>query len=145
MAARAAVLLTLLGAPLLLARAASPAAGFGAIGATFAALFVGSGFVAFFATARSPTTVSPTHHGRLTLQIAPLLEQQTGFAAGGFVISLLLALAGVGTAAHPNSEIGGIVVCFTIAAGALYGLAFFSILGYRLDGNPIEPFTTEQK
>ncbi|MEA3181073.1 MAG: glycoside/pentoside/hexuronide:cation symporter, family [Gammaproteobacteria bacterium] len=288
-AARAAVLLTLLGAPLLLARAASPAAGFSTIGATFAALFVGSGLVAFFATARSPATASPTHHGRLTLQIAPLLEnrpfafvtlaflfvnladavfsgtlvyyvtkvmhrnaaligvlypvgsvtgilctplwalaanrfgktlacrvalamnalccllpllfpagvswlmypfmclyglfntgarllpsamvpdtveldqqrtgerregvmfglfvfvQQTGFAAGGFVISLLLAVVGVGSAAHADSEIGGIVVCFTIAAGALYGLAFFCILGYRLNRNPVEPFATEQK
>jgi glycoside/pentoside/hexuronide:cation symporter, GPH family len=286
-AARAAILFTLLCAPLLLARAAAPAAGFAAIGVTFGGLFVASGLVAFFATARSPATTSTVHHGRMTLQIAPLVEnrpfafvtlsflfvnlgdavfsgslvyyvtevmhrnaaligtlypvgsvvgilctplwtiaanrfgktrvcraalgmnaivcalpiffptnaawlmypfmgvyglfntgarllpsamvpdtveldqqrtgerregvifglfvfvQQTGFAAGGFVLSMLLAWAGVGGAAQAAGRVTGIVVCFTIAAAALYGLAFLAILGYRLDRDELKSLATE--
>jgi len=59
--------------------------------------------------------------------------QQTGFAAGGFVLSLLLTLAGVGPQAHSAGKMTGIVVCFTLAAAALYGLAFLAVLGYRLE------------
>ena len=60
--------------------------------------------------------------------------QQTGFAAGGFVLSVLLALAGVGTATQAAGRVTGIVTCFTVAAAALYGLAFLASLGYRLGG-----------
>jgi len=276
-AARVAILLTLSCAPLLLARFAQPAAGFASIGLVFGGLFVASGLVAFFATARSPATSFVAPHGRLTLNIAPLIEnrpfahvttaflfvnlgdavfsgslvyyvtevmqrnaaligtlypigsvagilctplwtiaanrfgkgavcrvalamnavvcllpfffpagaswlmypfmglyglfntgarllpsamvpdtveldqertgerregvifglfvfvQQTGFAAGGFVLSVLLAFAGVGPEAHSAGRMTGIVVCFTVAAAALYGLAFLAALGYRLE------------
>jgi glycoside/pentoside/hexuronide:cation symporter, GPH family len=57
--------------------------------------------------------------------------QQTGFAAGGFVLSLLLALAGVGTTVQGAGRVTGIVVCFSAAAAALYGLGFLASLGYR--------------
>ena len=279
-ASRAAVLLTLACAPALLKQASSPTAGFATIGLVFGVLFVASGLVAFFATAKSPMTPSVAHHGRLTLQLAPLIEnrpfafvtlaflfvnlgdavfsgslvyfitevmhrdasligklypvgsitgilctplwtiaanrfgkaalcrialagnalicmlpfffpagdgwlmypfmglyglfntgarllpgamvpdtveldqqrtgerregvifgifvfvQQTGFAAGGFVLSVLLALAGIGTAAQAApGRVTGIVICFSAAAAALYGLAFLASLGYRLGTN----------
>lgn len=286
-AARAAILITLLCAPLLLARAAAPIEGFAAIGVTFGCLFLASGLVAFFATAGAPATAPPLQHGRMTLQIAPLVEnrpfafvtlsflfvnlgdavfggslvyyvtevmhrnasligtlypvgsvtgilctplwtmaanrfgktlmcrfalglnavvcalplffpegatwlmypfmclyglfntgarllpsamvpdtvefdqqrtgerregvifglfvfvQQTGFAAGGFVLSMLLALAGVGGSASSPGHATGIVICFTVAAATLYGLAFLAILGYRLDRNEIEKLALE--
>jgi Na+/melibiose symporter-like transporter len=63
--------------------------------------------------------------------------QQTGFAAGGFVLSLLLTLVGSGAAAHGAGRNTGIVICFTLAAAVLYGLAFVSILGYRLDRHEV--------
>lgn len=276
-AARAAILLTLSCAPLLLAHASEPAAGFASVGFVFGGLYVASGLVAFFATARSPATSSATHHQRMTLQLAPLVEnrpfalvttsflfvnlgdavfsgslvyyvtevmhrnaaligtlypigsvtgilctplwtiaanrfgkgtvcrvalamnavvcllpfffpadaswlmypfmslyglfntgarllpsamvpdtveldqertgerregvifglfvfvQQTGFAAGGFVLSMLLALAGIGPTAQTAGRMTGIVICFTVAAAALYGLAFLAVLGYRLE------------
>jgi glycoside/pentoside/hexuronide:cation symporter, GPH family len=69
--------------------------------------------------------------------------QQTGFAAGGFVLSLLLALAGIGGAAHGTGRVTGIIACFTVAAAALYALAFLAILGYRLDRNQIKNLATE--
>jgi glycoside/pentoside/hexuronide:cation symporter, GPH family len=286
-AARAAILLTLSCAPALLARASTPAAGFGALGTTFAVVIVASGLVAFFATARSPSSPA-TRHGRMTLQLAPLVEnrpfafvtvaflfvnlgdavfsgslvyyitevmhrnaaligalypvssvtgilctplwtmaanrfgktlvcrvalgmnavccvlpvifsteaswlmypfmclyglfntgarllpsamvpdtveldqqltgerregvifglfvfvQQTGFAAGGFVLSMLLALAGVGTsAAHSQGRVTGIIICFTVAAAVLYGLAFVASLGYRLDRSQLKNLATE--
>ncbi len=75
-AARLAILLTLLCAPLILARAATPAAGFGAIGTVFGVAIVVTGLVAFFATARSPATIAGPRHGRMTLQIAPLVENR---------------------------------------------------------------------
>jgi Na+/melibiose symporter-like transporter len=63
-----------------------------------------------------------------------VFAQQTGFAAGGFVLSILLALAGVGPAAtHSEGRMTGIVICFTVAAAALYGLAFVAVLRYRLE------------
>jgi glycoside/pentoside/hexuronide:cation symporter, GPH family len=59
--------------------------------------------------------------------------QQTAFATGGFLLSMLLVFAGVhGTAGQGDSRITGITLCFTVAAAALYGGAFLSILGYRL-------------
>jgi len=276
--ARGAILFTLMCAPALLAHSASKTAGFATVGTVFGGLFIVSGLVAFLATARSPATASPPQHGRMTLQLAPLLEnrpfafvtlaflfvnlgdaifsgslvyyvtevmhrdasligrlypvgsitgilctplwtmaanrfgkapvcrialglnavvcmlpfffagqavwlmypfmslyglfntgarllpgamvpdtveldqqrtserregvifglfvfvQQTGFAAGGFVLSVLLALAGVGTATQAAGRVTGIVTCFTVAAAALYGLAFLASLGYRLGG-----------
>jgi len=64
-----------------------------------------------------------------------VFAQQTGFAAGGFILSVLLALAGVGNTPHAAGRVTGIIICFTVAAAALYGLAFLAILGYRLDRN----------
>lgn len=59
--------------------------------------------------------------------------QQTAFATGGFLLSMLLAWAGVqGSAASGDGRLTGITICFTVAAAALYGSAFLSILGYRL-------------
>lgn len=281
-AARAAVLLTLLCAPTLVKHAATQAAGFATVGVVFGGLLVASGLVAFVATARSPATIAATRHGRMTLQLAPLVEnrpfafvtlaflfvnlgdavfsgslvyyltevmhrdasliatlypvgsitgilctplwtmaanrfgkatlcrialamnalvctlpfffppgavwlmypfmclyglfntgarllpsamvpdtveldqqrtgerregvifgifvfvQQTGFAAGGFVLSMLLAAAGIGTATQATpGRMTGIVVCFSAAAAALYGLAFLAALGYRLGANAV--------
>jgi GPH family glycoside/pentoside/hexuronide:cation symporter len=60
--------------------------------------------------------------------------QQTAFATGGFLLSMLLALAGVhGTASQGDSRITGITICFTVAAAALYASGFLAILGYRLE------------
>jgi Na+/melibiose symporter-like transporter len=64
-----------------------------------------------------------------------VFAQQTGFAAGGFVLSLLLTLAA--------GRVSGIIACFTVAAAALYGLAFLAILGYRLDRSQIKNLVTE--
>jgi GPH family glycoside/pentoside/hexuronide:cation symporter len=46
--------------------------------------------------------------------------QQTGFATGGFLLSLLLGIS------------SGVIMSFTVAAAVLYSLAFLSILRYRL-------------
>jgi Na+/melibiose symporter-like transporter len=62
-----------------------------------------------------------------------VFAQQTGFAAGGFVLSILLTLAGVGAGAHAAARVTGIVLCFTLAAAALYGGAFLASLFYRLE------------
>jgi Na+/melibiose symporter-like transporter len=75
-AARGAILLTLLCAPFLLAHAATPKAGFAAIGSVFAGVIIASGLVAFFATARSETPADAVPHGRMTLQLAPLVENR---------------------------------------------------------------------
>jgi len=75
-AARAAILLTLTCAPLLLSRASTQVSGFSMLGATFAGVIIASGLIAFFATARSPATAPTTHHGRMTLQVAPLVENR---------------------------------------------------------------------
>jgi glycoside/pentoside/hexuronide:cation symporter, GPH family len=58
--------------------------------------------------------------------------QQTGFAAGGFLLSVLLTLSGVGGSGASGSGIFGVTACFTIAAAALYGAAFLTSLRYRL-------------
>jgi Na+/melibiose symporter-like transporter len=72
--------------------------------------------------------------------------QQTGFAAGGFVLSVLLALAGVGTNVHDTgARITGILICFTAAAAALYGAAFFASLGYRLQPALLRKSSAESK
>lgn len=76
-AARGAILLTLLCAPLLLAHATTPAAGFSHVGLTFGAVIAASGLIAFYATAGSPSLPSAASHGhRLTFQIAPLIENR---------------------------------------------------------------------
>jgi GPH family glycoside/pentoside/hexuronide:cation symporter len=279
-AARVAILLTLSGAPLILASRVSPAAGFSAIGLTFGGLILISGLVAFFATAKAPATSAGPGHARARLNLAPILEnrpfayvttaflfvnlgdavfsgslvyyltevlhrngamiaslypvssitgivatplwsiaankfgkalvcrialgllaltcllpllisaenyrllypfmflyglfntaarllpnamvpdtveldqrrtgsrregmifglfvfvQQTAFAAGGFVLGMLLAVAGAGGSGHGPGRVTGVMICFTFAAAALYGLAFLAVLGYRL--NPEE-------
>jgi glycoside/pentoside/hexuronide:cation symporter, GPH family len=282
-AARLAILLTLAGAPLLLARSSDRVAGFGAVGVVFGCVILASGLVAFFATAGAPATASGTRHAGFKLQLAPLAEnrpfafvtlsflfvnlgdavfsgslvyyvtevmhqnpariatlypissitgifctplwtvaanrygktamcrlalgcmalccvlplffpadkswlmypfmslyglfntgarllpnamvpdtvefderrtgerregmifglfvfvQQTAFAMGGFVLSMLLALSGAYSSAQGSGRATGIVICFTVAAAALYGTAFLAILGYRLDDDSARP------
>jgi glycoside/pentoside/hexuronide:cation symporter, GPH family len=62
--------------------------------------------------------------------------QQTAFAAGGFVLSLLLTLTGA-SAAPGAGRLAGILVCFAVAAPALYGAAFLASLRYRLDATVV--------
>ena len=60
--------------------------------------------------------------------------QQTGFAVGGFVLSLFLAAgahAGVGSGV-PEPSTPAILLTFTLASAALYGSAFAAILPYRM-------------
>ncbi len=60
--------------------------------------------------------------------------QQTGFAVGGFVLSLFLA-AGAHAAAGsvlPEPATPAILLTFTVASAALYGGAFAAILPYRM-------------
>jgi GPH family glycoside/pentoside/hexuronide:cation symporter len=61
-----------------------------------------------------------------------VFTQQTAFATGGFVLSLLLTLAGVGGGVHGPGRLNGIVLCFTVAAATLYALAFIASLFYDL-------------
>ena len=57
--------------------------------------------------------------------------------AGGFVLSLLLTFAGVGTGGeHEATRATGVVMAFAVGTALLYGAAFLAILGYRL--NPDE-------
>lgn len=285
-AARVAVLLTLFGAPLILAVAVNQDAGFRSIGLVFAAVILGSGLIAFFATAKAPATAAGPRHAGLRIGIAPLVEnrpfafvtssflfvnlgdavfsgalvyyitdvlqrspaligtlypissiagilatplwtlaanrwgkanmcrlalgmnaaccalpllippaqgwlmfpfmalygvsncgarllpyamvpdtveldqqrtgerregvifglfvfvQQTGFAAGGFVLSVLLTLAGVGGAEQGADRASGVVMAFAVGSAALYGMAFLAILGYRLNPDELEPKLT---
>ena len=60
--------------------------------------------------------------------------QQTGFAVGGFVLSLFLAAgahAGVGSGV-PQPSTTAVLLTFTLASAALYGGAFAAILPYRM-------------
>jgi GPH family glycoside/pentoside/hexuronide:cation symporter len=66
-----------------------------------------------------------------------VFTQQTAFAAGGFILSLLLTLAGVGGAEHGAGRVTGIVICFTVASAVLYGSAFVASLFYRLNPNDL--------
>jgi glycoside/pentoside/hexuronide:cation symporter, GPH family len=61
-----------------------------------------------------------------------VFAQQTGFAAGGFTLSVLLTLAGVGGGAIAGRA-PGVTACFTLASAALYALAFLASLRYRLE------------
>jgi GPH family glycoside/pentoside/hexuronide:cation symporter len=62
-----------------------------------------------------------------------VFAQQTGFAAGGFILSLLLAMAGVGGTGHDAGHVTGVALAFSLGSAVLYGIAFLAILGYRLD------------
>lgn len=59
--------------------------------------------------------------------------QQTGFAVGGFILSLILAI-GVSEGLHGQTEPSTLTVllAFTVAAAGLYGMAFAAILRYRI-------------
>lgn len=60
--------------------------------------------------------------------------QQTGFAVGGFLLSLFLAAgthAGATSGSHEPTTIA-ILLTFTFASAALYGGAFAAILPYRM-------------
>ncbi|HEX4266535.1 MAG TPA: MFS transporter [Steroidobacteraceae bacterium] len=65
--------------------------------------------------------------------------QQTGFAVGGFLLSLFLAAGThVGAAAMPHEPTTtAILLTFTVASAALYGGAFAAILPYRMPAQPI--------
>jgi Na+/melibiose symporter-like transporter len=60
--------------------------------------------------------------------------QQTGFAVGGFVLSLFLAVGAqaTGASALPEPSTTAILLTFTIASAALYGGAFAAVLPYRM-------------
>jgi GPH family glycoside/pentoside/hexuronide:cation symporter len=60
--------------------------------------------------------------------------QQTGFAVGGFLLSLFLATGTHGgvTAAAPEPSGTAILLTFTLASALLYGGAFGAILPYRM-------------
>lgn len=63
--------------------------------------------------------------------------QQTGFAVGGFLLSVFLAIgmhAGAGVEA-PEPSLTAILLTFTIASALLYGSAFGAILPYRMPEN----------
>lgn len=65
--------------------------------------------------------------------------QQTGFAVGGFLLSLFLATgmhAGATSASHEPATIA-ILLTFTVASAALYGSAFAAILPYRMSAQPM--------
>ncbi|MGH8289234.1 MAG: MFS transporter [Steroidobacteraceae bacterium] len=64
--------------------------------------------------------------------------QQTGFAVGGFLLSLLLA-AGMhgGAISQPHEPASvAILLTFTLASALLYGGAFAAILPYRMPAQP---------
>ncbi len=65
--------------------------------------------------------------------------QQTGFAVGGFLLSLLLATgthAGATSMPHEPTT-SAILLTFTVASAALYGGAFAAILPYRMPAQPM--------
>lgn len=70
--------------------------------------------------------------------------QQTGFAVGGFLLSLFLAAgthAGVtSTAQEPTAS--AILLTFTLASAAFYGSAFAAILRYRMPAQPMRSTST---
>jgi glycoside/pentoside/hexuronide:cation symporter, GPH family len=64
--------------------------------------------------------------------------QQTGFAVGGFLLSLFLAAGthtGAVAVAH-EPTVGAILLTFTLASALLYGSAFAAILPYRMPSQP---------
>jgi sugar (glycoside-pentoside-hexuronide) transporter len=85
-AARVAVLLTLFGAPLVLASTTDQAAGFQTLGLVFAGVILASGLIAFFATARAPSTEGAAKHARIRLNLAPLVENKPfGFVTSSWL------------------------------------------------------------
>jgi glycoside/pentoside/hexuronide:cation symporter, GPH family len=70
--------------------------------------------------------------------------QQTGFAVGGFVLSLLLAVGAHAGAASvaPEPSTTAILLTFTLASAALYGTAFAAILPYRMPHQPMRSTST---
>ena len=70
--------------------------------------------------------------------------QQTGFAFGGFVLSLFLALGEhAGTAATaPEPSAMVILLTFTLASAAFYGGAFAAVLPYRMPAQPMRSTST---
>lgn len=60
--------------------------------------------------------------------------QQTGFAVGGFVLSLFLAVGAHAAVASgpPEPSTTAILLTFTLASAALYGSAFAAVLPYRM-------------
>jgi Na+/melibiose symporter-like transporter len=60
--------------------------------------------------------------------------QQTGFAVGGFLLSLFLAAGAHGSAAAapPEPSATAILLTFTLASALLYGSAFGAVLPYRM-------------
>jgi glycoside/pentoside/hexuronide:cation symporter, GPH family len=64
--------------------------------------------------------------------------QQTGFAVGGFLLSLFLAAGTQGGAISQPQEPAGVAILltFTLASALLYGSAFAAILPYRMPPQP---------
>jgi Na+/melibiose symporter-like transporter len=60
--------------------------------------------------------------------------QQTGFAIGGFLLGLLLAVGTHAGSHEPTAS--AILLTFTLASAALYGGAFAAILPYRMPAQP---------
>jgi glycoside/pentoside/hexuronide:cation symporter, GPH family len=65
--------------------------------------------------------------------------QQTGFAVGGFLLSLFLAAGRhPGTVSGPHEPAASaILLTFTLASALIYGSAFFAILPYRMPSQPM--------
>lgn len=63
-----------------------------------------------------------------------IFVQQTGFAVGGFLLSVFLAFGvhSVTPSGAPQFLPTAILLTFTLGAAALYGSAFFTILPYRM-------------
>ncbi|HVS75409.1 MAG TPA: MFS transporter [Steroidobacteraceae bacterium] len=63
--------------------------------------------------------------------------QQTGFAVGGFLLSMLLAIGAHAAAASiPEPSTMAILLTFTLASAAMYGGAFAAVLPYRMPAAP---------
>ncbi|MBW4050080.1 MAG: MFS transporter [Proteobacteria bacterium] len=66
-----------------------------------------------------------------------IFVQQTGFAVGGFLLSVFLAFGTHGAAAGaPQFSPTAVLLTFTLGAAALYGSGFLAILPYRLTSSP---------
>ena len=63
-----------------------------------------------------------------------IFVQQTGFAVGGFLLSVFLAFGAhaAASAAAPAFSSRAILLTFTLGAALLYGSGFAAILGYRM-------------
>lgn len=65
--------------------------------------------------------------------------QQTGFAVGGFLLSLFLAAGAhaTGASALPEPSTMAILLTFALASAAFYGGAFAAVLPYRMPPQPM--------